>query len=343
LRRAIVRTQAERDRELAAADGLFGGINLRLAASSAMTGTWADEERIRTAMSDDDRLTRTFRVYVKGGIEPIPVWLLGDLVEVLGAGVTSVALRAARREEGDDTRVIPYFQALEAEVALAQGDERRAQSLATASLESLPGTEQLLRARVMALSAVAAQDRGQNAQALAFYAQVLQTDGSVIRRLGLSIPARVQVTSGGELAERAGDMLERSPRFDDAAGFTVRVTAGAGPVVSACLLDVHGARVGCAEVDPDALAAQYEEALAEYRAELDKRREEGEEVDDLEPPERPDPARTLFATFHDRIFSAPITLSSADLTSLDGRTTTGGEAAREQMRNLLDQAMNPPP
>ena len=43
------------------------------------------------------------------------------------------------------------------------------------------------------------------------------------------------------------------------------------------------------------------------------------------------------------IFSAPVALSSTDLSSLDGRTTTGGEAARERMRGLLDQAAAPPP
>jgi tetratricopeptide (TPR) repeat protein len=139
LRRSLRITDDERTYELAGARGFFGGFGDRMAISGHSSQIWADEERIRSTLADDDRITRTFRIYVKGGIEPIPVWLLGDLIEVLGPGVVSVALRRAREAEGDDPRMTPYYQALEAEIALQQGDEGRAQNVAArASPRSRP-------------------------------------------------------------------------------------------------------------------------------------------------------------------------------------------------------------
>jgi tetratricopeptide (TPR) repeat protein len=342
LRRALRITDDERAYELAGARGFFGGFGDRMAVSGHTSQIWADEERIRSVLSNDERITRTFRIYVKGGIEPIPVWLLGDLVEVLGAGVVSVALRRARVDEGEDTRMAPYYQALEAEIALEQGDEGRAQNLAAAALESLPPAEALLRARVAAIAAVAATERDQHATALGFYEQALGLDGGVFRRMRLSIPAEVRANGGG-LAEEVADMLEGSPRFRDDRGFTVLVSAIENGAVEACLLNPSGARVGCSSVDPHALEQQFLEAVQEYDQTLAQRREEGAETDDVEAPEPIDPAEKLVRDFHDRIFSAPVTLSSHDLTSLDGRTTTGGEVARERMENLLDQAIAPAP
>jgi tetratricopeptide (TPR) repeat protein len=359
LRRALRRTYAEVEREKASFDGFFGQV--RGFAESRVEGTnaWPDEERIRSVSSDDRRLIQTFRMYVHGGLEPVPTWLLGDLVEVLGPGVAGVAIREARSHDGASSPLAPYYDALEAEVALARGDEARAYNLAKSALERLPTEEQLLRARVDVIASRAAGDRGQHREALSLLEDALAIDGGVIRRMGLSIPARVRVTGGGAIATRAGEMIARSPRIDDDAGFEIAIAAR-GEAIEACLLSSLGAQIRCASVVPSAIEEQNEEARTAWEerraARASGRPAEGTEgaetaegaadeaeEDEEEPPEPVDPAAKLAEELHAVVFGAALRLSSADLSSLDGRTTTGSEVAREQMQNLLDQAMNPPP
>jgi hypothetical protein len=342
LRRALQRTHAEKMVEEASWSGVLARAGSVLTTTRARLDSLPDDERVIGVLSDDERLVATLRLYVRGGIEPVPVWLVGDLVEVLGAGVTAVSLRRARAMEEQGTPLAPYYDALEAEVAYAQGDSRRAWNLATSALERLPESQGLFRARVAAIGAEAAADTGRNRDALALYEQAMLKDGGVFRRLGLRIPASVRVRGGGEVGSRAADMLERSPRVRSDPGFQV-VVSGSGSSVEACLLSSHGAQLGCATVDPVALAEQFAAAHAEWQEKVQKARDDGEDVTSLleEEPQAPDPAEHLAEAFHDRVFSAPVTLSSADLASLDGRTTTGAEVARERFQNLLEQAVEP--
>jgi tetratricopeptide (TPR) repeat protein len=245
--------------------------------------------------------------------------------------------------EEANTPLAPYYDALEAEVALAQGESLLAWQLATRALEHLPEGHSLFRARVAAIGAVAATDTGRNREALALYEEALLKDGGVIRRLGLRIPARVRVTGGGDIGARAADLLEASPRFRADAGFEIAVT-GDGREVTACLRTPHAAEIGCTSVDPVSLSEEWRAAHEAWQEELENARETDEDIDPLleRQPEEPDPAERVAELFHERIFSAPVTLSSADLSSLDGRTTTGAEVAREQFRTLLEQTTPPP-
>ena len=344
LRRSLQRTHAEKLAEEASWSGTLARLGGAFDAMGARLESWPDDERITGVLSDDDRLIATLRLHVRGGIEPVPAWLVGDVVEVLGPGIAAVALRRARAMEEPTTPLAPFYDALEAEVALAQGEELRAWNLATSALSRLPESQSLFRARVAAIGAEAAAETGRNRDALALYEQAMQSDGGVFRRLGLRIPATVRAQGGGDVGERAADFLESSPRFRSDPGFEV-IVRGAGTAVEACMRSAHGAELGCASVDPATLEQEWQTAHAAWEEEVDKAREAG---DDLEPllekePERPDPAEVLAERFHDRVFSAPVTLSSADLSSLDGRTTTGAEVAREQFRNLLEQTIQPPP
>ncbi|MEM9190688.1 MAG: hypothetical protein AAGF12_15995 [Myxococcota bacterium] len=348
LRRSIRITQAERDAEARAREGFFPSLGGQLLSTGDTPETYADDERIRGVLSDDERLRRTLRPYVSGGIEPVPVWLLGDLIEVLGAGVFAVALRQAKIAEGESTAAEPYFLALQAEVALRQGKESEALNLALGALERLPANEKLMTARVALVAALAAEGSGRNLQAMDLYAQALRDDGGIFRRQSASLPARVRVTGGGAIGEDAGDFIEASPRFRDDAGFQVRISDAPGEAVQACLLDATGGQLKCVQVSPSALQERYEEAFAAYEEELAARAaapptegEEGEEgeVEELEPPEPIDPAAHLAEEFHQAVFAPAVVLSSADLRSLDGRTTTGGDAARQQMQDLLQQTI----
>jgi len=352
LRRAVTLTQAEREAEQAAFRGMWGQLEGRAGRLMEGASVMGDEERIRSTLADERRLLHTFRMYVNGGLEPLPPWLIGDLVDIVGPGVAAVGVRLARVVEGSSP-LEAYYDALDAEIALSRGDEDEAYALVTRALETLPASEALLRARLSVVASEAARQRGRNTERVAYLADALAVDGGVIRRMRLSIPARVRSSGTSSIATEAAAMIGRSPRFTDDAGFEVRVS-DEGANVKACLLSAEGAQIRCASVDPAELERQYAEALetweqeqaalAEARAQAP---EEGEEeVEEPEPRERPeplDPAEYLATEFHDIVFGAAVSLSSADLSSLDGRTTTGADVAREQMQNLLQDAIEPPP
>ncbi len=305
LRRALERLGAELAAERASWSGITGRAGGIARSMGRGLSAWPDDERVVNVLTDEDRLDSTLRLYVRGGIEPVPSWLVGDLVEVLGAGVVAVALRDVRREERATPALVPYYDGLEAEVALAQDDPDRALRLAQASLARLPSTEALLQARIAAVGAEAARRAGHETVALGLYERAMQRDPGVIRRMGLALPARVSQHGGFETQQRAVTLLDRSPRFRSAdAGFQV-VVDGNDHTARACLRSAMGALLGCTEVTA----------------------ERGESADDL--------GARLVSQFHQEMFATRVGLSTQDLRSLDGSTVTDAAAAREQMNSVL--------
>jgi len=295
---------------------------------------YPDDERIRSALSDEKRLVATLRLYVRGGIEPLPVWLVGDLVQVMGPGVISVALRRARKSEGARSPIQTYYDAVEAEVLLARGDEDLALAMAERAADALPKTEVLLRARVLAVAAESARRLGKYTTEAARLEQVLRVDGGVLRRLRLSIPAQFKA-EGSALSKDASAAIERSPRFRDDPGFVVRVTEVAPPGggnkdgLRACLLTGRNERIACAEVHRDEGKAGTPPADAKTSGKAITPGKQDRETDDAL-------TARLAAVFHHRVFAAEVALSSIDTNSLDGRVSTGSEAAREEMEKTLE-------
>ena len=213
---------------------------------------WADAERIRGVLNDDDRLVASFRMYVSGGLEPVPSWLVGDLVPILGAGVSSVVLDMVRKAE-QDPALDPYYDALEAEIAIQRGQRQAALKLAEQALDTLPEFEALLRARVAAIAGEAAWALGQDRVALEFLATAMQRDAGVIRRRALALPAKLESDASGPVAKRVVELLEDSPRFDfdyDGSGFTITLQ-GSGRQLELCLLEPAGGVLGCASTPPE--------------------------------------------------------------------------------------------
>lgn len=305
LRRALERTQSELLAERASWSGTGRRVRGFFASLGERIQAWPDDERIANVLSDERRLDSTLRMYVRGGIEPVPVWLVGDLVQVLGAGVVSVALRDVRREERDNRMMTPYYDALEAEIALAQGDEERAVRLARSALERLPGTESMLQGRVAAVGAEAARRSGNEAVELGLFERAMQKDPGAVRRLGYSIPAVIRRAASGEAAERAETLLGRSPRFRSASrGFAISVEGG-GNHLRVCMRSAMGSLLNCSDVSQN-------------------RNESQEDFG----------ARAVEA-FHRQAFAVQLGLSTTDMRSLDGSTSTDSQAAREQMNNVL--------
>jgi tetratricopeptide (TPR) repeat protein len=307
LRRALLRLDAEQALERASARGLREAAPELARAAGQRASAWADDERAIAMLADDDRLTYTLRPYTEGALEPGPTWMVGDLVRLLGAGVTSAALSRARAADADHPDFAPYFDAVEAEIALTRGEHRRALDLATFTLDRLPRAEAILRARVAAVGADAAARAGAMAESLGLFERALAADPGVTRRLGVAIPARVEA-SGSAAAERAAVLLRRSPRLRASpSGFVVRID-GDERGVRACLLTASAASLGCGFAA--AAPGDTPEALATRAAD----------------------------EFHRSAFAMKFSLTPTDLRSLDGSTTAAQGSAREALRGLLDSS-----
>lgn len=347
LRVALRRSHAEAEAERAVWSGTAEALDIRTEQARRRMQDWADAERIRGVLHDDDVLRRTFRPYVAGGLEPVPTWLLGDLVDILGPGVVSVVLDDVRAVEAGGKvgeplsatgggALEPYLDALEAEIALARGREREALSRAESALESLPEFESLLRARVEAVAAEAALELGKEREALGLLASAMQRDAGIIRRRGLALPATLDIEASGPVAQRVVDLLDDSPRFDwggagNSPGFRVAVQ-GSERSAEVCLLAPEGGVLSCASTPPEPSAepsTEPGEGAGPIR-EVDAEGEAIELTDD-------DYAALTVEAFHRQAFAMAVGLSNVDLGSLDGTATIAEEAARERMHGLLDQ------
>ncbi len=312
LHRALVHAKAERDYEAVSVGGFFQRTINRLGVWWDSLDSVRDDERVAGALSNEDRLVATLRVNVRGGIEPVPVWLLGDLIDTLGAGVVAVALEAAREADRGFPEVAPYHDAIGAEIALAQGDDDEALRLAKLAIEKLPAAEVLLRARTEAVAAQAERGRGDDREMYGHFVRVMQLDAGTLRRMGLALPARVVAENGGAVVEEVADMLENSPRLrSDDSGFTVAVS-GTDSAPRVCLRDPSGGQLKCVDVPR-----------------LPHERGKPDETDD-------ELAARTADVFHDEIFALRVVISRTDMRSLDGSVTGGVEQSRDQMRQMLD-------
>jgi tetratricopeptide (TPR) repeat protein len=139
-------------------------------------------------------------------------WLDAEVVQLLPTGVAAEAIRQAREAEKHPAAE-PYFDALEAQLALRRGDYERALAKAEAALEKLPvATERLLRARAAAVGGSAAHHLGDRSKAHDLTGQALRDFPQVFRLLDVTIPVHVK-DDGSKLAQRLSDHLKRSPRF----------------------------------------------------------------------------------------------------------------------------------
>lgn len=293
-------TLAELEREKAAALGVVDRLGARWRAARLELQAWMSGRQAARLLADDERLVGFFRI---GGAQAAIVqpWMVGDLVEVLGAGVVYESVRRAR---GRDQRpgADAYYDAFEAEAALAMGDEARAIELAERARGALGHGEALLRARVDALRAEATRRQDGVPASLPAYEAALQQDPGVFRRLGWRIPVRVSL-EGDEVAEAVADGLARSPRFAvGEAGFEVQgdVTAASARV---CLRGPSGSVLGCGEATPTP-----SEPIERY-------------------------AQHVLDELHQRVFAPRVDLTQADIGSLDGTNRVG----RDPLGDLLPQ------
>lgn len=311
LRLAMRRVAAERKAEAMSTRGLLARLSHRLLALLPDMGRLGDEGAVRSALADAERLEGTFRIYLDDGLNDVPSWLMGDLIDVLGVGVAASALEGARAAESLPG-MTAYYDGIDAEIALRRRDWRQAAILAAQAGSGLPQAEVLYRARLAAVEAEATWRMGDRAQALAHYERVMQLDPGTMRRMSLQLPATVEVRASGSTARKIGKYLRRSRRIRiHKGGFAVTVEGSAGDLKT-CLRSPLGSLLSCAEA-PRPVPEEDEPAMTETGY-----------------------ARYVVERFHDRAFAMPLGLSNVDLNSLDGRTTVAGEVERERMEAILE-------
>jgi tetratricopeptide (TPR) repeat protein len=303
--RAALRLRAEQRVEDAIGAPFYERIAARASAQNDRFRAWLSGRVAARNLADDERLIGTFMIGTHRSAV-MPPWLVGELADVLGAGVMREAVRRARAEdsrEGSDA----YYDAFEADAALAGGDDLRARELATRALASLQPAEAMLRARMTAIVAEASRREGDTRRAAEAYGEAFQADPGIFRRFGWTIPVRMQV-SGDATAEQAADLIAGSDRIaNEDWGLTIRVEAdrAAG---QACLLDASGSTLSCANERANADG----EAQDEFAARL---------------------ARSFLTT----AFAPRIDLSQTDANSLDG----SNRVSRDPLRTLFGH--EPPP
>lgn len=285
---------AEREAERASATYRMESLKARLRSWRYALRAWSSGRRA-AALIDEPLLVSTLRPYLAGGI-PVDV----D-VDAIGPGVVASALSRARRLD-TAPGFAPYFDQVEAQVALAQGRRSAALAAAERAIEALPRAEALRRANAAALGARAALDSGRAADAARLFDLALQVHPGALRAPGLRLPVAWRA-SGDPLSRAALDLLRGSPRLaaDGGLGFAVSVEG-----TRACLSGPGGRTYSCASIDP--------------------RPGESER----------DAASRLALEFHERAFAPRLDLSQSDLNSLDGSPTAGGTRGERRFEDVLE-------
>ena len=221
-------------------------------------------------------------------------WTVGALVEILGPGVMTTAVAKARELDAEFPEAAPYLDALSGEIAFRTGELHEAVRHADRALKGIPSADGLIRWYVMTWQADALWRTGDEGRALAAYHEVLQKLPSTIRILGLRVP--VEITHDGSArASEVADGVADSTRFESSSrGFKIYVSSS-GKSVTTCLTDRNGLQFACATSDGDAAAA------------LD--------------------------AFHAAAFSPKVSMTQADLSSLDGSTSS--RSADQVLEGLL--------
>jgi len=233
-----------------------------------------------------------------GDLNDFTPWRAGGLIDVLGSGVVRLAVAEARRRDAEYPEAAAYLDALEGEIDFREGRLDPAVRLAASALAGLPPEEALLRGRTLAWQADALRRLGNAEASRAAYQTVLRNYPSLLRILDVKVPARI-VRDETPLARRVADRLAGSSRFviSGSAPFTLDV--GDDQI---CLLDGGGAQLACGAPEKEAA--------------------------------KKDPVGALLDAFHSAAFSPRVSLTQADLQSLDGSPVRVG--ADQVLKGVLE-------
>lgn len=349
MRRAMLKTRIERRMEEAASGGFFSRAWAWVECIPDRIKAWMDGRRVSSALADEKRLVATLRPHIQGGLSPIPYWMVGDLVEILGPGVVLDALTEARREDAGIGFVAGHLDAVRAEALLAQGRPVDALKRAALSLERLPAHEALLRARVQGIIAKAARELGKEETEFLALERALRVDGGMLRRMGISLPTKI--LGSGSLGKKVAEALHRSPRFRSGKAFRIEVYEGKDPkgldTLKACLNNHRGEKIRCTETVRGPAPKDEDENAEDQDAEKKDKKKPENEQPATPSQSNPNPEKVelendeqyverMVRVFQHELFAADVRISQIDMGSLDGRVTSGSEIARERLENMLE-------
>jgi tetratricopeptide (TPR) repeat protein len=239
---------------------------------------WLSARQVARFLDDEARLVGTFALGTARSAV-MPAWLLGELIGALGPGVVRAAVTEMRSEDRRQGAA-PYYDAVLAEVSLAQREYDEAIEHAKRALRQLPPGDALLRERVRAVLGKALSDPRETTS---LYEEVLGTDPGLFRRLGWPLPVEVE-SSGAEIDRTLAKAVMRSPRFERSSnGLRIQIDGA-----RICLFGRTGVAWGCSEA-----GLQEDETADSY-------------------------AQRIVDSFHAAIFAPRVDLSRIDINSLDG-------------------------
>jgi len=300
---AIVALLDRRARRMAAQQILERGagepwttrVGARLRATWLQFQGWMSGREASKLLSDPQRLKGVFRIGTSRSAVIQP-WLAGDLIELLGPAVAVRSLEASRKVDHRHAAGA-YYDALNAEAAFALGHKQKTLALAEKALSGLGQAEVLLRARMEAIAAQSAFELGAKQNALRHYAQALDSDPGIFRRLDLTLPVQVRYQST-PYTQLAADKIFESPRFEEEEG-GLEVTIANGRM---CLrVPVVDVMLGC---------ASFQLASGQTAS---------------------DTVRNWLRQFHHDVFAPRVPMTQADANSLDG----SNRVVRNPIKSLL--------
>ncbi|MCC6751060.1 MAG: hypothetical protein IT371_25630 [Deltaproteobacteria bacterium] len=280
--------------EQASARPFTARLKLWLERSRTQVAAWTARRKALRLLGKGELLLGLVRPYLK----PMAPWNSPALIDVAGAGVLGRAIKEVRQRNAGRPALLPYLEALEAEMLYRDGLLEEALARAPRLLAALPKDEVLLRMRVAAWAADAAWRRGKAGDAIELFDQVMYRWPTALRLLGVRLPATVVVTHAGSVTDRIARTLGRSRRLRSLGGvaaknaFTVQI-AQQGDKVALCVSGPRGRRYACGRAELKGL----KDADAQVAAAID--------------------------AFHTGAFAPMIDLTQQDINSLDGSAVRG--------------------
>ncbi len=223
--------------------------------------SWRSGRHAASLFAQPQTLMNRLRPYAPLDVH-IPEWLEPELVTLLGEGVIGAILEDTLAE-GAFTLNEGYYFAYHTEVSALKGNDEATLEYANRALALLPNEEHMLKARLSARVAEVAWRRGNTEVALNNYEVALQSDPSIFRRLGLSLPVNISGVDA-PFERQVIAYLEASPRFSAAAdGLNLEVFPQ--NELTICLSTRGGVPLSCVQMGPidETLTLQPEQQLVQ--------------------------------------------------------------------------------
>ncbi len=308
-----LRLKIQTELETASVKSLTGRIKTHLKTAYLRFLEWRTRAQLRKLLlSKPDAIVKALSPYRSGSLtlpnNPLPNWMIADLGKTLGPAVALKYLEYVRANELKlfeeqcppqtcqkkfpnkkrefFSKLEPFLTALQAEFLYQMGEIPAAAARAKKALLSLNPALKIQKLRLRAISGLSAWLRGDLREMLHHFSSILQTDGSVFRRMEIAIPIAISA-DGSKIAAELRDALYRSPRFRAlAGGYQLQLSASQNSI--AFILREQGNIIKAGRI-----SFKKEKS---FQKKLEK----------------------AAKFIHDKLFSPPIDLTAQDIYSLDG-------------------------